>query len=426
MTISRLSTHLTTQRLGKSQPDEPGRSPFEIDTDRILFSEAFRALADKTQVHPLTGNDYTRSRLTHSLEVSRVGRTLGHRLGQNIDLGGFTPTDISHIVSSACLMHDIGNPPFGHVGEEIISAFFTTHPLGQQAIAPCTSAQQLEFQNLNGNAQGFRLVTRLQGWRAKGGLSLTATTLAAAAKYPWAIDCRPEDFTKMKYNFLHDDATAFAEVAKATHMHREDEHRWRRHPLAYLVEAADDICYLVVDLEDAAHLNMITLKQAEELLLPMMPLLDHAGYHEVTDPRRKLVYLRAKAIGGLVDAMAESWPDVAKTVLAGEHPGDLLEKTAIGGHIEHVRQFSADTLYYSRQTPEIEQLARQVLTALLEVYLTNLLAKEAGKPYNTEALKGLENLPADRALWLRGIIDHLTAMTDHRVLREATRLGLSR
>lgn len=424
MTTTRLSHHLTTQRLGKTQPDEPGRSPFEIDTDRILFCEGFRALADKTQVHSMMLNDYTRSRLTHSLEVSRVGRTLGHRLGQKMELGHFTASDISHIVAAACLMHDIGNPPFGHVGEDIISDFFKTNPLGLEAIAPCTKAEQLEFQHLEGNAQGFRLVTRLQGWRAQGGLSLTSATLAAAAKYPWAIDTRPDDMEKMKYNFLHDDAAAFTEVAKATHMHQEADLRWRRHPLAYLVEAADDICYLVVDIEDATHLGVLTLAEAEELLLPMMPLLDHADYHSVTDPSRKLVYLRAKAIGGLVDAMFEAWSDVAQDVLSGEHPGDLLDKTALGPHLEHVRRFSREKIYRNRQTPGIQHIARQVLNSLLTLYLQNLLAKEAGKPHQTEVLEGLEALPSDRRGWLRGLIDHLSSMTDHRVLHEATRLGI--
>lgn len=420
-----LSQHLTTLRLGKTQPDEPGRSPFEIDTDRILFCEAFRALADKTQVHALTGNDYTRSRLTHSLEVSRVGRTLGHRLGQNMMLGAFTATDISHIVAAACLMHDIGNPPFGHVGEDIISDFFRTHPVGLAAITPCTPAQQLEFQHLEGNAQGFRMVTRLQGWRAKGGLSLTAATLASAAKYPWAIDCRPKDSRKMKYNFIHDDAEAFTEVAKATHMHQEADLRWRRHPLAYLVEAADDICYLVVDIEDATHLGLLTLTQAEDMLLPMVPLLDHADYHAVQDPRRKLVYLRAKAIGGLIDAMAESWPDAAPAVMAGEHPGDLLNHTAMGPHIQHLRQFSRDVIYSNRQTPGIQLTAQTVLEKMLVIYIQNLTAREEGRGHDVNVLQGLEHLPRDRAGWLRGLIDHLCAMTDHRVLREAKRLDIS-
>jgi len=420
-----LSQHLSTLRLGKTQPDEPGRSPFEIDTDRILFCEAFRALADKTQVHALTGNDYTRSRLTHSLEVSRVGRTLGHRLAQNMALDGFTPGDISHIVAAACLMHDIGNPPFGHVGEDIISNFFRQHPVGLAAIAPCTTAQQLEFQHLEGNAQGFRMVTRLQGWRAKGGLSLTATTLAAAAKYPWAIDCRPEGSRKMKYNFIHEDAEAFTEVAKATNMHQEADLRWRRHPLAYLVEAADDICYLVVDVEDATHLGLLSLAQAEELLLPMVPLLDHADYHAVTDPQRKLVYLRAKAIGGLIDAMAESWPDESADVLAGVHPGDLLNRTAMGPHIQHLRHLSREVIYSNRQTPGIQSTATIVLEKMLTLYIQNLTAREEGRGHDADVLQGLEHLPHGRAGWLRGVVDHICAMTDHRVLREAKRLGIS-
>lgn len=417
-----IAPYITSHRIGKAQTDEVGRSSFERDADRILFCEAFRALANKTQVYTMKGDDYIRSRLTHSLEVSRVGRSLGHRLGQRMRLGDFTPADISHIISAACLMHDIGNPPFGHLGEKIVADFFRFQAVGKMAISGCTPIEQAEFKSLDGNAQGFRMMTRLQGWREAGGLSLTASTLAAAAKYPWAVDSLPPEMEKPKYNFFHADATTFAEVAASTHMIQEADHRWRRHPLAYLVEAADDIAYLVVDIEDAVHLDVLTLAQAEDMLLPLLPLHEHPSYAEVTDPQRKLVYLRAKAIGGLVDALAENWSEAAPLVVKGEHPGDLLDHTAPGDHIQNLRRFSREMIYKTQESMGIQPLAETLLYGLLTQYVENLLAKEEGRLYSPAAVQGLENLPLERALWLRGVVDHICAMTDTQVQREAQRL----
>src|SRR3954467_3450566 len=246
-------------RLDRPGIPAPPRSPFQIDSDRIIFSSAFRRLQDKTQVFPLADNDYVRTRLTHSLEVASVGRSLGARVGDHLCQAHFPggeihASDIGAIVSAAALAHDLGNPPFGHSGEDAIRHWFTTSPVAQAARKEFTKAEKKDFECFEGNAQGFRIITRLQ-MPDNPGLRLTYATLAAFTKYPRAsrLPVKPEGgASAKKFGFFQSEAPFFEEVAVRTGLDQRVPGAawWCRHPLAFLVEAADDICYRLVDFED--------------------------------------------------------------------------------------------------------------------------------------------------------------------------------
>lgn len=424
---------ISAQRVGCGIIAEPedGRSSYEIDRDRILFSDAFRALADKTQVHGTTGNDYVRSRLTHSLEVSCVGRTLGVRAApflRDAGLGAFQNSDIGHIVAAACLMHDIGNPPFGHTGERIISEFFLKDSFGRTLIEETSPRFQMEMTHFEGNAQGFRVVTRLQGWRGQGGLGLTAATLAAFGKYPFSAN--PEDgldAKKHKYGFYQDDARAFVEVAEATGMVKNGrELAWKRHPLAYLLEAADDICYQVVDLEDACDLGVIRFEEAEELLAGIAQP-ETLNYRSLDTKRQKLVYLRGRAIDRLIDAVIETARGESTSLFNGSHPGDILFRTRFGEQMKVIARFSKTYIYANANRKEQDNDAEVMLGRILKSTAEALLLRErAGGPVRHPALESFRNIeliPYEREGWLRALCDHVGAMTDHGAIVEAERLG---
>ncbi len=247
-----------------------GRSPFQRDFDRIVFSSAFRRLQDKTQVFPLPESDFVHTRLTHSFEVSCVGRSLGTLIGSKIiqrhkELKEqYSHFHLGEIVAAACLAHDIGNPPFGHSGEDAISEYFKNGD-GKQFKEKLTELQWNDLTKFEGNAQGFRLLTKLQNPKIKGGLRLTCATLAAFTKYPkesFTIDNTNADGKSKlykKFGFFQPEKELFSEVAGEVGLNKKLNKQkylwWERHPLAFLVEAADDICYRIMDLEDGYHLR---------------------------------------------------------------------------------------------------------------------------------------------------------------------------
>ena len=261
-------------------PGSAERTAFQQDYDRIVFTSAFRRMKDKTQVFPLSKSDYVRTRLTHSLEASCVGRSLGALVGREIiarhELKNVESGDFGAIVAAACLAHDIGNPPFGHAGEDAIREWFRNSGLLERH--PFTPAQRADFEHYEGNAQGFRIVTRLQN-PANPGLQLTSAVLAAFTKYPRPSSVATELDGKSgkKFGFFQQDIDNFRQVARSTGLvERIPGTAWRRHPLAFLVEVADDTCYLIVDLEDAARLGFVPYKDAECLLGDLAAHLDAA------------------------------------------------------------------------------------------------------------------------------------------------------
>ncbi|MCU7946609.1 MAG: dNTP triphosphohydrolase, partial [Candidatus Thiodiazotropha sp. (ex Cardiolucina cf. quadrata)] len=273
---------LSRKRLGTSDHSTSSatRTDFQRDLDRIVFSSAFRRMQDKTQIFPLSKIDYVRTRLTHSLESSSVGRSLGTLVGEQIiSRHGLTEneaSDFGDICAAACLAHDIGNPPFGHSGEDAIRHWAETANYGQQRVAVLQGSQREDFLNFEGNSQGFRVVTRLQNRDNPGGLQLTCATLAAFTKYP-RESCigkgRFDGVSANKPGFTAQDQNNFTEVAETVGLVRRDPVLaiWHRHPLAFLVEAADDICYRVIDIEDGFRLGHLSFQEAMELFNAVLP-----------------------------------------------------------------------------------------------------------------------------------------------------------
>ena len=280
---------LNNNRLGikksSSNSSLDGRSQFQKDFDRIVFSPAFRRLQDKTQVFPLPESDFVHTRLTHSLEVSVVGRSLGNLVGERILERDtrlkkeFTKFHFGEVVAAACLAHDIGNPPFGHSGEDAISEFFKKGNGKDFEELIDDEKKWNDLINYEGNAQGFRIITTLQNPDVKGGLRLTYSTLGAFTKYP-KESFTPEALKKLKkkkaynkFGFFQAEKEIFKEVAEATGLDFKkniEDYWWCRHPLTFLVEAADDICYRIMDLEDGFRLSLISFTETEDLMIPLV------------------------------------------------------------------------------------------------------------------------------------------------------------
>jgi dGTPase len=371
----------TRPGLPHPHPDNEARTDFQRDFDRIVFSSAFRRLQDKTQVFPLSRSDYVRTRLTHSLEVSSVGRSLGTMVGDSVIKRhrpkSVYPQDFGAVVAAACLAHDIGNPPFGHAGEDAIRLWFARSPTGQQALEPLLEPQRQDFLNFEGNAQGLRIITRLQSPDNPGGMQLTCATLGAFTKYPrasWLPATPPPGIAFKKFGFYQDDADLFAETAQQLGLESMLPGAWSRHPLAYLVEAADDICYRIIDVEDAFRLQQLPFEQVRDLLLPLTGEADRAGRKmaHITRPREKIEYLRAKAIGAIIDQAHQCFMDHEDAILAGALQEELLDIIPAAEAMHALKACGETQIYVSRPVVEVEAAGFEVLGGLLETFVTTV------------------------------------------------------
>ena len=372
---------LSADRPGAGKaPGNPERTAFQQDYDRIVFTSAFRRMKDKTQVFPLSKSDYVRTRLTHSLEASCVGRSLGAVVGREIiarhGLRDVESGDFGAIVAAACLAHDIGNPPFGHAGEDAIREWFRNSGLLERH--PFTLAQRADFERYEGNAQGFRILTRLQN-PANPGLQLTSAVLATFTKYPRPSQLAAELDGKSgkKFGFFQQDAEAFGHVARSTGLvERIPGQAWRRHPLAFLVEVADDTCYLIVDLEDAARLGFVPYKDAECLLGELAGnAISGRRLERLHDPKERLEYLRAKAIGRLLESAAAVFLENEDAILKGEFDDELLDQSPVAIPLQAILKLAKETIYNARPALEIETAGFEVLGGLLALFTD---AVEAG------------------------------------------------
>lgn len=367
---------LSRTRLGRNEQaaGDATRTDFQRDFDRIVFCSAFRRLQDKTQVFPLARSDYVRTRLTHSLEASSVGRTLGTRVGDALircyRLTGVDPQDFGAIVAAACLAHDIGNPPFGHAGEDAIRSWFRESATGRRVLERLSEAQRADLLGFEGNAQGFRLLSRLQSPTNPGGLQLTCATLGAFSKYPcaaWLELPRPEGIGFRKFGFYQADRERFAELAERLGLTPVTADAWRRHPLSYLVEAADDICYRIVDIEDAYRLRQIDYAEAEALLRPLAetPGLE-ARLAGIAEPKERIELLRAKAIGVMVDQACAVFLDHEPAILAGELNAELLDLIPCAAELRTLRCYAEERVYVAPPVVEVGAAGFRVLAGLLE------------------------------------------------------------
>jgi len=427
---------LTDSRLGeKTQPKQKlqdGRSEFQKDFDRIVFSPAFRRLQDKTQVFPLPESDFVHTRLTHSLEVSCVGRSLGNLVGETIIKRypllnqRFTKFHFGEIVASACLAHDIGNPPFGHSGEDAIAEYFRSGN-GQKFKSKIKDEKKwTDLIRYEGNAQGFRIITKLQNPKVKGGLNLTYSTLAAITKYPREsfINNRNkllQNKAYRKYGFFQAEKDIFKEIADATRLDcvkNKKAYWWCRHPLAFLVEAADDICYRVMDLEDGFRLGLISFKETEELLRPLVSKQFLRNYRDKNEKDR-IGYLRAVAINELVNELAKVFLDEEKNILTGKFEDELISEIKRANALKRIKEISIAKIYKSRSVVEREVAGYEVLGGLLDTFIDSYNAAYEGKisSKNKSVFALLpsrigEKIPDDLYLRLLRIIDFVSGMTD--------------
>ncbi len=373
---------LCADRLGakKSADAEPQRSPFQRDSDRIIFSSAFRRLQDKTQVFPLADNDYVRTRLTHSLEVASVGRSLGTIVGTAIcergELPGFHASDFGAIISAAALAHDLGNPPLGHSGEDAIRVWFEKSPVAHDARTPLRKVEQEDLARFEGNAQGFRLITRLQ-MPDNPGLRLTMATLGAFTKYsiealvPEKARIHEGASTK-KFGFFQSEREFFTEVAdRCGLIRRSPLHAfWARHPLAFLVEAADDICYRLVDFEDGFRLGYLTYEEVRDAFVRVIgDDSARARAEQMREPRGRIEFLRARAIGAAVEQTAALFLDKEPEILRGEFDQPLIDSIPAGAELEAIKGRSVATIYSTVRGVEIEAAGFAVLGGLLDDFV---------------------------------------------------------
>lgn len=423
---------LSSYRLGqKGSSSEHSRSAFEQDYDRIIFAHPFRRLQDKTQVHPLPEQDFVHTRLTHSLEVSSVGRSLGKRVGEIIlqrhpELQeNFSLFDFGAIVAAASLAHDLGNPPFGHAGEDAISEFFHHHPFGQSFKTKVTEAEWAELINFEGNAQGFRILNKSQY-----GLKLTCATLGAFTKYPCPAHFLARDKNRKsqkKFGFFETEQKIFTEVATQLQLPGGNDHAWSRHPLAFLVEAADDICYSIIDLEDGCRLGLVSFDETVDLLAPILKdklnrnkLVGKAGLNE------KVGVIRAMAIGELIDGCNQIFLDNEQQILEGKFDQALIELCEFKDALKKISQVSINKIYRARQVVEIEAAGHEVLPGLLHEFTQaglHLMQNVKSRKYQNLILLLPEEIheaivlaPNDQYGMLRHTIDFISGLTDRHAL----------
>ena len=374
---------LSRARLGlfRLHADNEARTDFQRDFDRIVFSSAFRRLQDKTQVFPLSQSDYVRTRLTHSLEVSSVGRSLGTMVGDSVIkrhlLQGVYPQDFGAVVAAASLAHDIGNPPFGHAGEDAIRLWFTESHTGQTVLEQLTEPQRHDFLHFEGNAQGFRIITRLQSPDNRGGMQLTCATLGTFTKYPRASTLPttpPPAIAFKKFGFYQDDADLFAEIADQLGLDRVQPGAWSRHPLTYLLEAADDICYRIIDIEDAFRLQQLRFEEVRDLLLPLTGEPDRARrkLEHITRAKERIEYLRAKAIGVIIEQVHQCFMAHEDAILAGVFAEELLDVIPAAEVMHALKACGEHQVYVSKPVVEVEAAGFEVLGGLLEAFVTSV------------------------------------------------------
>lgn len=425
-------TLISAKRFGMEQfhsERQENRSEFQRDYDRLIFSAPFRRLQNKTQVFPLPGSIFVHNRLTHSLEVSCVGRSLGNDVAKAIlasqpELQDSFLPEIGSIVSAACLAHDLGNPPFGHSGERAISTFFSEgkgqflkekQPNGEQ-LSPMEWEDLTHFE---GNANAFRLLTHQFEGRRKGGFAMTYSTLASIVKYPFSSSLAGK---KSKFGFFVSEEESFCRIASELGLIKLNEHpfQYARHPLVYLVEAADDICYQLMDIEDAHKLKILTTTETQGLLMNFFTeeRQDHIRktFDIVSDANEQIAYLRSCVIGLLIRECTRVFVDSEKEILAGTFEGPLICHISDlpARAYRHCEEVSFKKIYRSRDVLDIELAGFRVISTLLELMIEAVTSPE--KAYSKlliDRVSGQYNIKAP-ALYerIQAVLDYVSGMTD--------------
>lgn len=441
---------ISGKRLGKLDipVEEAGpRSPFQRDYDRILFSSAFRRLQDKTQVFPLAKSDYVRTRLTHSLEVSSVGRSLGVMVGDTIVRNspglrerGITAGDFGTIVATACLAHDIGNPPFGHAGESAIQDWFLRSERGLGWLGRYNLDEQArrDFEKFEGNAQGFRVLTRLQFPSQEGGMQLTCAVLGAYMKYPRASvvdESLAGGISGKKFGFIQEDHARFEQLAGELGLLQKGAGpAWHRHPLAFLVEAADDICYRIMDVEDGFRTGHLWYSEIESLFGSILDGESMSRLEGMKSDKQRVEYLRAKAINVAIHEVVELFLNNEKSLLDGTYDKELLEDIPHSSGYGEFKTLAKKRVYSVRPVVEIEACGFRVIGGLLECFLDAVddAASKGGKmsPRSRTVVglmpEGCWGEGMDFAKRISAVTDTVSGMTDSYALTMYQRLfGIS-
>lgn len=362
------------------QQENEARLGFEVDYDRIIFSPTFRSLQDKTQVIPLSKTDFVHTRLTHSLEVSVVGRSLGRAVGKKIlekypvlEELGYKFSDFGAIVAAAALAHDIGNPPFGHSGEKAIGDYFKNGQ-GKRFEDQLTPKQYHDLTHFEGNANGFKLLTQTKNG-VRDGLRLTYATLGAFTKYPKeSLPHKPTlEIADKKFGFFQDSKGIFTDLADSLGLIQNGDSsenlRYKRHPLAFLVEAADDICYTLIDFEDGINLGWIEEEYALEYLIKLVKdTIRTENYQALTTTKNRVSYLRALAINTLIKDTVEIFLKNEERILAGDFNAALLDKSKYKAQIDDIIQLSVQNVYQSEQVMEKEIAGYKIINTLLDTF----------------------------------------------------------
>lgn len=393
------------------------RTDFQRDYDRLIFSSPFRRLQNKTQVFPLPGSIFVHNRLTHSLEVACVGRSLGYMVGKKLREkypdSGAAFESIESIVSAACLAHDLGNPPFGHSGEKAISSFFSEgngRPMKEKVISE--GGRWTDLINFEGNANSIRLLMHQFNGHRQGGFALTYSTLASIAKYPYSSEIT---HTKNKFGFFHSEEADFSKIAADLGMLRRenDSIEFARHPLVYLVEAADDICYQIMDLEDAHKLHIFSTDEILSLLMPFFPAERQVKIRQnmslVDDVNEKIAYIRSSVIGTLITECVNIFDKYESDILEGNFEGSLIKKLPenLRNTYKHCSEVSFKRIYRSKEVLDVEIAGYRIISFLLDT-----LIKAVENPEHEYSKVLLNRIPEQYQIAVPSAYERILAVLD--------------
>lgn len=403
------------------------RSEFKRDYDRLIFSSAFRRLQNKTQVFPLPGSIFVHNRLTHSLEVASVGMSIGNDISRRViqkrpELKDTLVEEIGTIVSAACLAHDLGNPPFGHSGEKAIQTFFSEGP-GQKIKSMVSSEFWDDITHFEGNANAFRILTHRFKGRRQGGFVMTYSMLASIVKYPFA-SCLAGNHGK--FGFFASEAESYRKIADELGIFCKsapgEPLKYARHPLVYMVEAADDICYEIMDIEDSHKLKILSFAETEHLLLSFFDeeiqqkIRQRIIDEELSDENEKVVYMRASVIGKLENECVAAFLAHEEEILAGTFEGSLIDHISERQKkaYKECEKISYSKIYQSKPVLDIELSGYQIMATLMEVFIE--AAVNPSRFYSKQLLRrvssqyDIENENLEERIM--AVIDYIGGMTD--------------
>lgn len=431
-----LNRIFTNQRTGKNSATSASRTDFQRDYDRIIFSAAFRRLQNKTQVFPLPGSVFVHNRLTHSLEVSSVGRSLGSAAGEFVfnnfqssldeNAVNFYQHNLHNVIAAACLCHDVGNPAFGHSGEDAIASYFEKNESGLKE--KFNEKEWADLVNFEGNANAIRVLTHQQIGKDEGGTQLTNTTLASIAKYPCeAIAKKKGVIHRKKFGFFQNEKETFLDIAKSVNLIQEGEEPviFKRHHFVWLVEAADDICYNIIDMEDAHRLGIVSTADCENLFFDLIKSENQntkrveEKLSMLTNSNERISYLRAKVINALINKSIELYKENFTSILDGTLEKALLDiYKSENKSLQDIESFSIDKIYNHKAVIEIENAGYNVMYELLDHFVPPVLKeKDSRKSYDKMALKLLpEQFRYESGTDYQkvlGVIDYVSGMTDN-------------